>query len=208
MDQIQIAWEIHSDQGLELGGWTIDDVCIYAPATADNRLGIVDFVVTDLGGPIGLTWTNPVHGPIDEVVVVRRTDRYPDGMADGEIVATVTDAVPGAPSEAEHPNYDGSAGYYAVYAGDGAEWLSWTVEGWNAGFMAANEGQDKPIDTAAPTDTGTGTDGTDDPDPGTGTDPGGTDDKEPGGCGCAASPASGVPWLALGLLGLLSRRRR
>ena len=29
---ITLGWEIQSDQGMEFGGWNIDDVCLYAPA--------------------------------------------------------------------------------------------------------------------------------------------------------------------------------
>lgn len=29
---LTLAWDLHSDGGLEFGGWNIDDVCVYAPA--------------------------------------------------------------------------------------------------------------------------------------------------------------------------------
>jgi len=57
--QVVLSWELNSDPGKQLGGWNVDDVCLYAPMTPDNRLAIVDFVTEDQGGPIGLSWTNP-----------------------------------------------------------------------------------------------------------------------------------------------------
>jgi MYXO-CTERM domain-containing protein len=44
-DTIELAWEIESDRGLELGGWTIDDVCVYGlvpTSTGDDTGGPVD----------------------------------------------------------------------------------------------------------------------------------------------------------------------
>ncbi len=134
--EVQIGWELHSDQGLEFGGWTIDDVCVLAPATPDNRLGITDFVATDDGGPTEMTWTNPIHLPVDRVVVVHNADHLPTGWEDGEIVVDLAEPVAGERAEGTDPNQDGSAGFYAVYASDGVAWLSWTIEGWNAAEVA------------------------------------------------------------------------
>ena len=47
--EVQISWTLTSDGGLTFGGWNIDDVCIYAPATTDNRLGITDFRASSTG---------------------------------------------------------------------------------------------------------------------------------------------------------------
>lgn len=46
---VELAFDLVSDSGLELGGWTIDDVCIFVPATPDNRLGITDFAASEGG---------------------------------------------------------------------------------------------------------------------------------------------------------------
>ena len=56
-----LAFDLISDGGLTFGGWNIDDVCIFAPATADNRLGISDFTATlaDDRGTVALSWTYP-----------------------------------------------------------------------------------------------------------------------------------------------------
>ncbi|MEQ1504866.1 MAG: hypothetical protein ABMB14_21710 [Myxococcota bacterium] len=201
MTDLTVGFGIRTDPGLEMGGWNVDDVCVYAPATADNRLGIDDFVVTDLGGPIGFSWTNPSYGPVTQVVVVRKTDAYPTGHEDGEIVATIDQPALGSAGSAEHANVDGSAGYYAVYATDGTEWLGWTIEGFNAGFAERNAGGE-PTGTT----TGTGTSDTD-------TDPAATGDGDGkdeagGGCGCDATGAPAVGWLLVPVLGFAIRRRR
>jgi hypothetical protein len=185
--ELQIGWELHSDGGLEFGGWTIDDVCILAPATPDNRLGITDFVATDDGGPTEFSWTNPIHRPVERVVVVRNTERWPASWDDGSIVLDVAEPVPGEVVEGFDPNLDGKAGFYAVYASDGDNWLSWTIEGWNAAQVASG------VATGLPNGDGGG-------------DGDGAIAGE-GGCGCsdAPTPATGLP---VGLAALLLTRRR
>lgn len=175
--ELQIGWELHSDGGLELGGWTLDDFCLYAPATADNRLGIVDFVATSDTGPVGFTWTNPPHEPVERVLVVRSLQGFPTSWEDGEVVVDLTDPVAGEAVEASHANGDGRSGYYAVYASDGDEWLSWTIEGWNAAYVEPHAGL-------------AGQDG----------------DGKGGGCGCNGAPGGAALAPLVGLL-LLRRRR-
>ena len=78
--EVSIAWEIISDAGLSMGGWTIDDVCLYAPATPNNRLAVTDFQATDdVEGGITLSWTQPKFAPVERVVVIRNADAYPKG---------------------------------------------------------------------------------------------------------------------------------
>lgn len=141
--EVQISWDITSDAGLTFGGWTIDDVCIYAPATPDNRLGIDDFVVTrtpDQPAPM-LAWSMPEHAPLDEVVVVRKFGGYPTGPNDGTVVTRATSPELGAPVAFRDPGAVGKGNvFYAVYASDGEEWLSWTREGLNAGSLDVVEG--------------------------------------------------------------------
>ncbi len=187
---VRIGFEIHSDAGFEMGGWTIDDVCLFAPATPDNRLGITDFVTEDQGGPIGLSWTNPVHEPVAEIKVVRNFERFPAGVTDGEVVVTIDAPVPGERVETVHTNLDGSAGFYAVYASDGTDWLSWTIEGWNASFQEANDGVPGAADLGVDVHGG-----------------GKPSLSGSSGCGCDASPAA-AGWLGLALAGLVVRRRR
>jgi MYXO-CTERM domain-containing protein len=211
--RFELAWELHSDQALTFGGWNIDDVCIFAPATPDNRLAIVDFQVEDQGGPIALSWTNPEHLPVERVVVTRRTDQYPAAWDDGDVLIDIAGPVPGEFTEAVHGNGDGQSGYYAVYAYDGTDWLSWTIEGWNAAHADPNDGGDDQtgtittdgsINTDPSVTSGTTTTGGD-----TVPDVDDTDTKPPGGCVCDASgtPAVGFAWPLLGLA-LIARRRR
>jgi MYXO-CTERM domain-containing protein len=56
-DSLRLAWEIESDGGLELGGWTIDDVCVY---------GLVPPAETDTGGPGGDDTAAPPWGFDDD----------------------------------------------------------------------------------------------------------------------------------------------
>lgn len=133
---LQLAWEIESDPGVFFGGWNIDDVCIYAPATADNRLGIGDFVATRTGGDVNLSFTTPRHAPFTEVKVVRKQGDWPTSVTDGEVVFEATGLELEAPVTAVDPTRDVDL-YYAVYASDGDTWLSWTREGFNAAAVDA-----------------------------------------------------------------------
>src|SRR5262249_50548381 len=170
---VHIGFGIKSDPGLQFGGWNLDDVCLMAPATADNRMGIDDFVATDVGGPIHLTWTTPKFGPIQQIAIVKRSDRYPAAHDDGTPVATVDNPDLGGAADATDDNKDGSSGYYAAYGFDGTEWSTVTIEGLNAAHADPNAGS---------TGTNTGTQPTD-THPGTGTSTTGTG-KGSGGCGC------------------------
>lgn len=132
--EVTLAWEIITDQGLALGGWTIDDVNLYAPATPNNRLAIIDFVAEDDGeGGSELTWTNPQYAPLEEVIIVRKEGALPTGPTDGEVVHVDTDPELGAPNSFfDETGGRGTVYYYAAYGGDGSDTLGWTVEGWNA----------------------------------------------------------------------------
>ena len=129
--EVQISWEIQSDAGLYFGGWNIDDVCVVAPATANNRLGITNFNATDgLDQEIQLTWTNPNYAPLERVVVIRNAFQQPQGPTSGQIV--YDNRAPELGADIATTDTEVANGYYAVYAYDGSEWLGWTVEGWNA----------------------------------------------------------------------------
>ena len=132
--EVSIAWEIISDAGLSMGGWTIDDVCLYAPATPNNRLAVTDFQATDdVEGGITLSWTQPKFAPVERVVVIRNADAYPQGPTDGAVVATISEIELGtAISVTDTEVSNNTEYYYAVYGYDGADWLGWTMEGWNA----------------------------------------------------------------------------
>ncbi len=128
---VAIAFSLESDDGLHFGGWTIDDVCLYAPATGDNRLAITDFKAEADSSVTVLSWTNPTLAPLSSVVVVRRADRFPSGHDDGIVVYFDDEPDLARPITTGDPGLLGQ-GFYAVYASDGTTWLSWTVEGLNA----------------------------------------------------------------------------
>lgn len=55
---ITLAWEIQSDQGLEFGGWNIDEVCLYAPGAAvpdTGDTGLSGDSAADTAGEGGIT---------------------------------------------------------------------------------------------------------------------------------------------------------
>jgi MYXO-CTERM domain-containing protein len=133
---VRVAWRIESDGGLTYGGWNLDDVCVYAPATADNRLGISDLVVARAAGSdeVTVTFTQPRHAPVREVRVVRRRGDWPSGPDDGDVVWSTDRPEPGEPVTVSD-SASGADWYYAAYATDGDAWLSWTREGWNAGAI-------------------------------------------------------------------------
>jgi uncharacterized protein (TIGR03382 family) len=180
--EVVLAWEIESDQGLTMGGWTLDDVCIYAPATPDNRLGIHDFAATDgETGGVTLTWTNPLHDPLERVVVVRKEGSWPTGPTDGAVVFEDGAPVVAAPISVLDVDVDDDVVYsYAVYAHDGDLWLSYTIQGMNADLGSA----DMPVEET------------------------GGPDLERGGCACGTTAPAGSWTAGLALLALLQRRRR
>jgi len=231
-----VTWRLTSDPGLEFGGWTIDDVCVVVPATADNRLSIDDLTAETLSyTDVRLSWTHPAHAPVERVKLVRNFDRFPQDHTDGMPIAEYTKPALDAPVVFDDVNYDYGDSYYAVYAYDGTDWLSWTIEGLNAvrvdipggkappgwPYYPADTGPTgdtgaPPVDSATDTglgDTGLGDTGTTD----TGappTDRGDEPDESDGPpfleelCGCAsADPRPGAA-LVLLLLPLVARRRR
>jgi uncharacterized protein (TIGR03382 family) len=54
---LTLSWEIESDGGLEFGGWTIDDVCVYAVTYGDSDLGTEDSA--DPGDSLGSVGLQP-----------------------------------------------------------------------------------------------------------------------------------------------------
>jgi hypothetical protein len=136
---VQIAFDLASDGGLEMGGWTIDDVCIHVPATADNRLGVTDFTAGEGGtGTVTLAWTNPVHLPLREVRVVRTSGACPTSVDDGEVVYYADEPVAGAAITVEDAVPTTDTYCYGVFPGDGSASLGWAVEGWNVDTGSAD----------------------------------------------------------------------
>jgi hypothetical protein len=138
-DSIQIGWEIDSDEGLELGGWNIDDVCVYRVVDdAPSALSIDDFAATDdRAENVGLSWTQPAGATATHAVVVRRDDRFPEDRTDGDVVYTSDTVTPGAHVDATD---DSNGGYYAVFAGADDTWLTGAVEGHNADRGSTKDG--------------------------------------------------------------------
>ena len=130
---VQVAFSITSDGGLTLGGWNIDDFCILAPDTPDNRLGISGIEgVRDDDRQVTLSWTQPLHEGAEEVFLVRRSTGFPQGPDDGEVIWTGTDVNLGSTVTVTDHKTPKHNLYYAVYASDGTNLLSWTREGYNA----------------------------------------------------------------------------
>lgn len=127
-----IDFAIDADDGAEFGGWNLDDLCLLAPDTPDNRLGIGDLaILSDEGGVLTLTWTYPSDERVERVVLVKRTDEFPSGADDGTIVAEFTDFEHGGPGVFVDAFLDDD-NFYAIYATDGTDWSSFTIEGVNA----------------------------------------------------------------------------
>ncbi len=131
--RVALAFELITDGSRAFGGWNLDDVCLVAPATPNNRLAIIDLAVSpDTVGGITLTWTQPRWAPVREVVVVRTEGAPPTGPDDGVQVYSTTDPQLEALASLTDPDTErGRTYWYAAYASDGEDWLGWTVEGRN-----------------------------------------------------------------------------
>ena len=89
---------------------------------------------------IDLTWTQPRHGPVEEVIVVRTTGEWPTGPEDGKVVFRTEDVNLGEAMSVEDRGRRGVQYRYAVYSYDGSQWLSWTRPGFNADVGIADNG--------------------------------------------------------------------
>lgn len=198
---VQLTWTLSSDPGLEYGGWALDDVCIERLADLPGHHRPRDFALTvDAEDVVSATWTQPWIAPLDEVIVVRKRGGLPAGREDGLWVSQASAPEPGTEGLAMDAETEPCTTYgYAVFLrGDGV-WYDAVVDGENAGLIETScaPGQDTDLPTPV--------------DPSVDGPLGGVDAyqlPEIEGCGCQASPASGVPWLALLGLTLLVRRRR
>ena len=53
---LSLAWEIESDRGLSMGGWNVDDVCVYAVIGSGGEEGVaVDDGAIQAAGDISIT---------------------------------------------------------------------------------------------------------------------------------------------------------
>lgn len=210
---LQLAWTLGSDQGLEFGGWGLDDVCVYDLDDVPGHYRVRDLVASDDAAPVRVSWTQPWIAPLAETVLVRRRDGWPTGPTDGTVLDHDTAPTPGAAREVVDPEIlEGETAYYAVFAAP-------TAESFYLDVLEAENADVGGVPRPPPPDTGDDTGVPDTADSSPVTDPGTTDStpaetpdpkpaEAPAGCGCA-SPGAGTPlaWGMLGL-GLLALRRR
>ncbi len=177
---ITIEWGLESDPGLTFNGWTIDDVAVYAPASAVNRLAVTDFRASEGVPGLLLSWTNPAADDLERVVVVVRDDRYPTSPEDGVFAWTVEDPVPGRDVAVFAQMEDTEVHWFTVFAMDvTGTWSQGVYEGFNADQGKAGHRE------------ATG------------------DDGETPACGCGtSSPRSGMAWWLAALGAALAIRRR
>jgi hypothetical protein len=175
---LQVAFSIDSDEGMTMGGWNIDDLCILAPNTADNRLGINAITGNrDDSRDVTVSWTQPLHEGATEVFLMRRSTGFPEGPDDGEVVWSSTDVELGATVTITDHGTPKHNLYYAVYATDGTDVLSWNREGFNAVKVNGDSEASKEPGVFA------------------------------SGCGCDNSGSPVGALAMLGVLGLMGRRR-
>ncbi|MFM2161042.1 MAG: hypothetical protein RLZZ383_554 [Pseudomonadota bacterium] len=199
---VVLAWEIETDQGVGFGGWNIDDVCVYAPATPNNRLGINAMTAAISGTTATLTWTMPYHDPVTEVVIVRKAGSAPTGPTDGLVVyRTSTIGLGETATATDGCAYGEGDFHYAAYATDGTDWLGWTRPGFNTAAVTAEvKSPDRDLKKSCEATL-------EQQNPGA-VDPGGSLTASGGCAGCASStPVSGA-WALAPLAALLRRRRR
>ncbi len=193
--ELQIAFDLQSDGGLSFGGWTIDDVCVMAPATVNNRLGVSDFKASEGEERfVTLTWTNPVHEPLAEVRVVRSKGDCPTSVDEGQVVFYDNDPELGAEMVVEDPLRSTDDHCYAVFPGDGTDFLGFADYDFNvdSGNVSSKASRDDVNDAY---------------------DANGLSayEDEVGpvkGCGCDSASGAGFFGVLLAPLALIARRRR
>lgn len=201
-----VAWTLDSDQGLEFGGWNIDDVCLQQLADLPGLYTVDDFEAGDgEEEQATLTWTQPWATPLWAVAVVRHAEHYPESLDDGVVVHLDTEPSWGEPVEIVDPDLEpGHTYHYTVFAADEEwAWRSDVVEGANADTAEVlGEGDDDTGDD----DSGEADDDDTSPPP---ADP---DDTIDSSCACRVpagdSPDGAMPWLLIGLTWLLWAARR
>ncbi len=198
---LRFDWTLTSDQGLEYGGWALDDVCVYDLDDVPGHYRSKDLAATDDAPVITVRWENPWIAPLGHTRLVRKRAGYPTDADDGETLLDDDAPVIGAAEVyTDTAVAPGETWYYALFAAPpGGAWLGGVLAGENAdqGSTPPLDTGDVPIDTgdSAVQDSGTGETGT-------------TPDEKTGGCGCATAPdaAGSVGLMALGLA-LAARRR-
>jgi hypothetical protein len=199
---VQFTWTLKSDQGLEFGGWAMDDVCVVRLDDEPAHYRRAGLNATDDQDAVTVTWTQPWILPMTASVLVRKVDGWPEDIDDGVILDLDVSPEPGEVREiVDTDASEGETFHYALFiAGEDDEtWFTEIEEGVNADMGGVPE----PAD---PLDTGTDDDDTGE-DPGDDGDPAAAGPKERGGCGCASTTLGGGAWLSLLALLAVARRR-
>ncbi len=204
----QLTWTLSSDQGLEYGGWAIDEVCVVTLADVPGHYRVRDLVATDAAEDVAITWSQPWMAPLSATVLVRSADGYPTGPDDGLILDVDFSPQPGEGRlVVDTDAQPGEVFYYALFAAgtNDEDWQLLVVEGENADVGGVPE-EPGPVDTAEPEDTAPPED-TDVPDVDEDEDADPVPEDETG-CGCATGGGDALPLLGVGAALLVGRRRR
>ena len=196
---VTFHWTLTTDQGLEFGGWALDDVCVYDLDDPPGHYRSENLDATDDQSEIVVTWENPWITPLGHVQLVRSATGFPETPTDGQIL--LDDVAPGIGASQTYIDADvlpGQTWYYALFAAaEGEDWQGGVIEGENAdmGSTPADEpaDSDSAVDSADSEDTGVRSDTSKDL----------VAEKS---CGCGTG-AGGPGWLGL-VIGLVWGGRR
>ncbi len=136
---MKISWELNAQgrRSTNYTGWHIDDFCLLAPATPNNRLGISGIAVDRNGDKRGrLSFTAPIDENATTIRVVRKKGAWPEGPEDGDVAGELTGFSPNENMTFIDERSKGKGNlYYAVYATDGVDWSTATRVDHNAAVL-------------------------------------------------------------------------
>ncbi|MDP6933362.1 MAG: hypothetical protein QGG40_10625, partial [Myxococcota bacterium] len=170
---LQLTWSLASDQGLEFGGWALDDVCLVSLDDPEGHYGVDDLEASDDDSSVTIRWTQPWVLPLTATALVRTVEGWPEELTDGLIVDVDLAPVPGQERTATDTDAQpGEVFNYTLFTAgrDGLDWYLDVVEGENAdqgGVPAETQDTGSPLDTASDAPVG-----------------GEPKVEESGGCGC------------------------
>lgn len=121
---VQVAFTLQTDHAANYSGWNLDDICIIELADPDADYSVRDLDVAEGGGTNVLTWTVPWVTPITDVAIVRSVEGPPTSFQDGNVVAHLPPAAPGATMTWIDDDPPASDVSYAVFlaSGPGTYW--------------------------------------------------------------------------------------